>query len=318
MKKNFSLIVSVVSCIMLVFCIVQMNSLQKEVALLKQQLDSNYNSLYTTAIDSRVYLENQMQEQLMKQNALFDNIKTDMQYSDNKVKLTIIATPKELKNTESVWASVRINGQVIQQPFNSNNQAVLYFEPVHSVTPVLQIKSDNGVRQQVLEEVQVVKSMATRIFGDWNHNIIAKTGNHALIAADIVIEPSQYFNKETGLIPFSIDDVVDAYCVVQKTDETGKSGEGYIESPVTLPDGERLDVSLVSANGAKEIIYRADFSDYRELKEDTRYAVHFVLTLSNGLTYCTEGSSILEFCYGNSDSPFSGGSADFVPVFNEK
>ena len=86
MKKNFSLIVSVVSCIMLVFCIVQMNSLQKEVALLKQQLDSNYNSLYTTAIDSRAYLENQMQEQLMKQNALFDSIKTDVQYSDNKVK----------------------------------------------------------------------------------------------------------------------------------------------------------------------------------------------------------------------------------------
>ena len=230
----------------------------------------------------------------------------------------IIATPKELKNTESVWASVSINGQVIQQPFDSNNQAVLYFEPVHSVTPVLQIKSDNGVRQQVLEEVQVVKSMATRIFGDWNHNIIAKTGNHALIVADIIIEPSQYFNKETGLIPFSINDVVDAYCIVQQTNEPGMGGEGYIESPVTLPSGERLDVSLVSANAAKEIIYRADFSDYRELKEDTRYAVYFVLTLSNGLTYCTEGSSILEFCYGNSNSPFSGGSADFVPVFNEK
>jgi len=318
MKKNFLNIVSVVTCVMLVFCIIQINDLQKEVNTLRNQLDRNYNDLYTAVIDSRVQITNQVMEQLEKQNAVFDNVKIDLRYQDNKVALTITATPKELKNGERAWASIETNGQTVQQQFDSNNQATLFFEPVHSVTPILQVTSSNGVRQQTLDEVMVVRTMSTRIFGNWNHEIVAKTGTDALIVADIIIEPSQYFNKETGLIPFSINDVVDAYCVVQQTNELGMRGEGYIETPVTLPSGERLDVSLVSADGAKEIIYRADFSEYRELKENIHYAVHFVITLSNGLTYCTEGSSILEFIYGTSNSPFSGGSADFVPVFDKK
>lgn len=318
MKKNFSTIVSVITCVLFIFCVLEINSLQKEVDTLNRQLDMKYNNLYTEIINSRSDIVNQVAEQLDKQDRIFDSVKTSLQYHENKVALTITAVPKELKTGESIWASVEVNGQTVQQKFDSNNQTVLYFEPVYSVMPTLQIKSNNGVRQQVLDEVVVVRTMSTRILGNWNHEIITKTGNHALLVADIIIEPSQYFNKETGLIPFSIEDVVDAYCIVQQTDEVGMRGEGYIAGPVTLPSGERLNVSFVSADGAKEIVYRADFSKYQELKEDVRYAVHFVMTLSNGLTYCTEGSSILEFCYGNTNRPFSGGCADFVPVFDER
>ena len=320
MKKNFSTIVSVITCVLFVFCVLKINSLQREVDTLNRQLDMNYNNLYTEIINSRSDIVNQVTEQLDKQDRIFDSVKTSLQYHDNKVALTITAVPKELKNGESIWASVEANGQAVQQKFDSNNQAVLYFEPVYSVVPKLQIKSNNGVRQQVLDEVVIVRTMSTRILGNWNHEIRNKIENNdwSLIVADIIIEPSQYFNKDTGLIPFSIEDVVDAYCIVQQTDEVGMRGEGYIAGPVALPNGERLNVSFVSADGAKEIVYRADFSKYQELKEDVRYAVHFVMTLSNGLTYCTEGSSILEFCYGNTNRPFSGGCADFVPVFGER
>ena len=104
------------------------------------------------------------------------------------------------------------------------------------------------------------------------------------------------------------------YCIVQETEEIGSSAEGFIEGPVVYPKGERLDVEPIAADGQKRIRYRADFSKYKALAKDGFYAVYFVAELSNGLTYCTEGSSILEFNYSSDNRSSSGGSADFVPI----
>ena len=313
MKKNFSTIVSVITCALLVFCIWQNHNLQKEVDWLYAQLDYKYDRLSEQIDLSEGYLKKQIEEQSEKQNSLFHKIETDVAYYDNKIALTITAIPKELKTGETLWVSVEVNGKTLQQKFDNENRAILYFDPVYAVTPVIQVKSSNNVKQQVLDEIKVVNNMSTRILGEWNENI--PSGDIELSIADITIEPSQSFNRDTGLIPFTAEDIVDAYALVEISDEWWKAtAEGHIEWPAFMPNGERLDVELVTANGAKEIVYRADLSKYKAAAEDVQYVMHFVVELSNGLIYCTEDNHILEFNYGDKSRGFGGSSSDFVPI----
>ena len=51
------------------------------------------------------------------------------------------------------------------------------------------------------------------------------------------------------VIPFSIDDVVDAYCIVQQTSESGMRGEGYIEQMIDVT----ADKFIASVRNEKSI-----------------------------------------------------------------
>ena len=143
-RKNFKTIIIALLVVLLAVNTVQLVQVKNELHHLRNDYMSMYNTInnrVTNVQNTLTRQTNEIHEILDEQESLFASTGVDVSYQDRKLSVTVSAVPKELKSSETLWATLSINsGETITQQFDASGKAVIPLEPtVTSFVPTVQI-----------------------------------------------------------------------------------------------------------------------------------------------------------------------------------
>ena len=330
-RNNFKTIIIALLVVLLAVNTVQLVQVKNELHHLRNDYMSMYNTInnrVTNVQNTLTRQTNEIREILNEQESLFASAGVDVSYQDRKLSVTISAVPKELKSSETLWASLSVNGETITQQFDTSGKAVIPLEPtVTSFVPTVQIKSPTGVKQQVLDEVSTIEFMSADVYVFWND---METKN---FEQGHILE--FYLAPRKDVMPFTSEEIEDIYLIVSNTGPRGMTGnepipvkEAYRVAPIdtiygtldtVLPEGERVEVFMQEdSSDSKALMYYADLTAFFERKDNIEYDVHLIVETVYGLTYSTAGyEPLADFCFDENSGHQSAGSPLLVPMFTE-
>lgn len=328
-KSNFKTIIIALLVVLLAVNTVQLVQVKNELRYLRNDYMSMYNTINNRVNNVQNTLNhqtNEIREILDEQEALFTSTDVNVSYQDRKLTVTISAVPKELKNNETLWASLAVNGETITQQFDASGKAVIPLEPTAaSFVPTVQIKSPTGVKQQVLDEVSTMEFLSADVYAFWND---METKN---FEQGHILE--FYLASRNDTLPFTSEEIADIYLIVSNTGPRGMTGtepipeakEAYIARPINgvydtldtmLPEGERVEVTMQEDSSSKALMYYADLTAFFDRRGNIEYDVHLVVETVYGLTYSTAGyEPLASFCFDKNSGHQSAGSPLLVPMF---
>ena len=330
-RNNFKTIIIALLVVLLAVNTVQLVQVKNELHHLRNDYMSMYNTInnrVTNVQNTLTRQTNEIREILNEQEALFASASVDVSYQDRKLSVTISAVPKELKSSETLWASLSVNGETITQQFDTSGKAVIPLEPtVTSFVPTVQIKSPAGVKQQVLDEVSTIEFMSADVYVFWND---METKN---FEQGHILE--FYLAQRKDVMPFTSEEIEDIYLIVSNTGPRGMTGtepipvkEAYSVAPIdsiygtldtVLPEGERVEVIMQEdSSDNKALMYYADLTAFFDRRDNIEYDVHLIVETVYGLTYSTAGyEPLADFCFDENSGHQSAGSPLLVPMFTE-
>lgn len=328
-KSNFKTIIIALLVVLLAVNTVQLVQVKNELRYLRNDYMSMYNTINNRVNNVQNTLNhqtNEIREILDEQEALFTSTDVNVSYQDRKLTVTISAVPKELKNNETLWASLAVNGETITQQFDASGKAVIPLEPTAaSFVPTVQIKSPTGVKQQVLDEVSTMEFLSADVYAFWND---METKN---FEQGHILE--FYLASRNDTLPFTSEEIADIYLIVSNTGPRGMTGtepipeakEAYIARPINgvydtldtmLPEGERVEVTMQEDSSSKALMYYADLTAFFDRRDNIEYDVHLIVETVYGLTYSTAGyEPLASFCFDKNSGHQSAGSPLLVPMF---
>ena len=328
-RNNFKTIIIALLVVLLAVNTVQLVQVKNELHHLRNDYMSMYNTInnrVTNVQNTLTRQTNEIREILNEQESLFASTNVDVSYQDRKLSVTISAVPKELKSSETLWASLSVNGETITQQFDTSGKAVIPLEPtVTSFAPTVQIKSPAGVKQQVLDEVSTIEFMSADVYVFWND---METKN---FEQGHILE--FYLAPRKDVMPFTSEEIEDIYLIVSNTGPRGMTGtepipvkEAYRVAPIdsiygtldtVLPEGERVEVIMQEdSSDNKALMYYADLTAFFDRRDNIEYDVHLVVETVYGLTYSTAGyEPLASFCFDKNSGHQSAGSPLLVPMF---
>lgn len=247
-----------------------------------------------------------IEEMLTKQQSMFAKTSVNMKCSGNKLEVIMQAEPKQINDDEKLIAKVIANGKEYEQAADENNQAVITVEITDRITPVFIIKSDMGIKQEVLEEMYVSDIFTNTAQSEWLDNELDmnKIALHAWINGD--------FKKE---------DIAKAEFVVVDTGITLAANEGYSSSSASsgsleLPskdiEGTIITAEEITTEDRASLAYSGDFSAYLETGKRNLYNVYFSLTMQDGMKYITPYNPIATFSFGEGGRNISSGNVEML------
>ena len=330
-RNNFKTIIIALLVVLLAVNTVQLAQVKNELHHLRNDYMSMYNTInnrVTNVQNTLTRQTNEIREILNEQESLFSSAGVDVSYQDRKLSVTISAVPKELKSSETLWASLSVNGETITQQFDTSGKAVIPLEPtVTSFVPTVQIKSPAGVKQQVLDEVSTIEFMSADVYVFWND---METKN---FEQGHILE--FYLAPRKDVMPFTSEEIEDIYLIVSNTGPRGMTGnepipvkEAYRVAPIdtiygtldtVLPEGERVEVVMQEdSSDSKALMYYADLTAFFDRRDNIEYDVHLIVETVYGLTYSTAGyEPLADFCFDENSGHQSAGSPLLVPMFTE-
>ena len=330
-RNNFKTIIIALLVVLLAVNTVQLVQVKNELHHLRNDYMSMYNTInnrVTNVQNTLTRQTNEIREILNEQEALFASASVDVSYQDRKLSVTISAVPKELKSSETLWASLSVNGETITQQFDTSGKAVIPLEPtVTSFVPTVQIKSPAGVKQQVLDAVSTIEFMSADVYVFWND---METKN---FEQGHILE--FYLAQRKDVMPFTSEEIEDIYLIVSNTGPRGMTGtepipvkEAYSVAPIdsiygtldtVLPEGERVEVIMQEdSSDNKALMYYADLTAFFDRRDNIEYDVHLIVETVYGLTYSTAGyEPLADFCFDENSGHQSAGSPLLVPMFTE-
>ena len=330
-RNNFKTIIIALLVVLLAVNTVQLVQVKNELHHLRNDYISMYNTInnrVTNVQNTLTHQTNEIREILNEQESLFASASVDVSYQDRKLSVTISAVPKELKSSETLWASLSVNGETITQQFDVSGKAVIPLEPtVTSFVPTVQIKSPAGVKQQVLDEVSTIEFMSADVYVFWND---METKN---FEQGHILE--FYLAPRKDVMPFTSEEIEDIYLIVSNTGPRGMTGtepipvkEAYSVAPIdtiygtldtVLPEGERVEVVMQEdSSDSKALMYYADLTAFFDRRDNIEYDVHLIVETVYGLTYSTAGyEPLADFCFDENSGHQSAGSPLLVPMFTE-
>ena len=331
-RKNFKTIIIALLVVLLAVNTVQLVQVKNELHHLRNDYMSMYNTInnrVTNVQNTLTRQTNEIREILDEQESLFASTGVDVSYQDRKLSVTVSAVPKELKSSETLWASLSVNGETIAQQFDASGKAVIPLEPtVTSFVPTVQIKSPAGVKQQVLDEVSTIEFMSADVYVFWND---METKN---FEQGHILE--FYLAPRKDVMPFTSEEIEDIYLIVSNTGPRGMTGtepipeakEAYIARPIDgvygtldtiLPEGERVEVIMQEdSSNSKALMYYADLTTFFERKDNIEYDIHLIVETVYGLTYSTAGyEPLASFGFNKNSGHQSANAPLLVPMFTE-
>jgi len=332
-RKNFKTVIIALLIVLLAVNTVQLVQVKNELNHLRDDYMSMYNTInnrVTNVQNTLTRQTNEIREILDEQESLFASASVDVSYQDRKLSVTISAVPKELKSSETLWATISINsGETITQQFDASGKAVIPLEPtVTSFVPTVQIKSPAGVKQQVLDAVSTIEFMSADVYVFWNDMETKNFEQGHLLEF--------YLAPRKDVMPFTSEEIEDIYLIVSNTGPRGMTGtepipeakEAYIARPIdgvygmldaVLPEGERVEVVMQEdSSNSKALMYYADLTAFFDRKDNIEYEVHLVVETVHGLTYSNAGyEPLADFCFDKNSGHQSAGSPLLVPIFTE-
>lgn len=301
-----------------------LENLRNDYLRLERNLDIRIGDIQNT-IDNEY--EN-MEALLKEEQSIFSETSINLKLQGNKIAVTMRAVPKEMTTSEKLIARVVTNNKAYEQEVDENNQAVMLVDIAEAIAPMFIIKSDMGVRQEVLEEVYTSEIFTGRVFSEWDYeednSLKATTKLKAWIVADEEAPP--FTENDIKKAEFII---VDSGVIVEEQNSNQGRSTAYSSSnevsikEVPLKDkygvgslqGDRVVAIKESGEGKFLVGYSMDFSEYAQREDGIQYEIYFTLTTKDGVQYITPYNPIATF--SSSPRSSSSGSGDEVlrPIF---
>lgn len=257
-------------------------------------------------------------ESILKEHAsILLEQSVDYQLKGDKIQVTVFAVPKELAADETVAAKVIAGDAEYEAELDENGRAALLVEPDDMLKTIIQIRSENGVRQQILEERQTGAILACKTNSEWLDDSNAAPGSRGLLNVWVT-------GPEFGL-PFTKEDVAKAEFIVVNSGMYENGGEFGASSVETIDYGTIMDF-LESMQGYKipaqilnasddAMLFRGDFAEYIDLEDGIRYDVAFILETRDGLIYTMQDNYIASLSSSETSRHRSSGNGTLIPVF---
>ncbi len=245
----------------------------------------------------------------------------DYQLKSDMIEVTVYAVPKELMAGEVMIAKVSAGDTIYEAELKDDHSATILVEPADTIKTMLQIWSEAGVRQQVLEEHQVGVILACEANSEWMDDSNATPGSGLLLNVQVT-------GQEYSL-PFTEAEIARAEFVVVDSGIQEEGGHGaFRSSSVERIDyasiveflehihGERIPAHILNASD-HTMVFRGDFTEYNARKDGNRYDVAFILETRDGLIYTAQYDYIASLSSSETSSHRSSGDSMLVPVFQK-
>lgn len=302
--------------------VVLLMKVTKELGDVRSKLSGMENNLQsrmdTISYEMRSRLE-ALEESQKKEQSLLSDSSLDYKLQGDKILVTIKAVPKEISETETLYARIYAGDQVYEEEMDRDGRVQIPVEMAETIRPVILIKSEGKTRQETLGEQYTGNMFEAQVYSTWEDANKEKWGY------TIWISPGDY-----GL-PFDPDQVEKAEFVVQNTGNKqnfdGQSAETAASSAAVEVDesegerlfteeaGDRIEAVKMKVSSKDQIGYYADLSQYADRNDSMQYLVYFCLTARDGLRFYTPYESVSDFCTDGTHSSKSCGSGRLVPVF---
>lgn len=281
------------------------------------------NSMYSmeSRMESR-YTE--LEELLKREQSILSDSSVDFKLKGDKVLVRMQAIPKEISKDEEIVARIYAGEAMYETKADAGGCAELLIDMAESVKPVFLIRSENGVRQEAMEETYTGYLFEADIYSVWGDSESTESwGLTTWVNA-----------RDGGSLPFSPEDVETAEYVVKNTgtaadlnggENSGQATESAVyisaEEQERIFDedaGERIPAAEMNGANAQTVGYYADLSRYRERGDGIEYEVYLCLTTKDKTRFYTPYNSVSTFISDKNTESRSCGYGILVPVYPER
>ncbi|MEG0319019.1 MAG: hypothetical protein RR090_05105 [Niameybacter sp.] len=323
------------AAVVLAFLMITVNCLntyrmQRELEYLRSECQNLNNSLQRGMdnVSNKLHEEyGKVETLLTKEQSIFSETSIDLKGQGNKIVVTMRAIPKKMANTETLIARITAGEKVYEQEVASNNEAVMLIGMVETIQPMFIIQSEEGVRQETLEECYTGGIFDVNMGSEWEDR---DSGSGISMVLNLWTE------EDASTLPFPTEDVEKAEFIIVNSGivEDGNSAQGQRYTEVERaehaiseevkevyfegePQGESVPAMKMSQEGRSEICYSGDFSEYAKREDGILYKIYFTLTTKDGMQYVTRDNPVASFSQSKRSSSRSSGGTTIMPLFKE-
>ncbi|MEG0580138.1 MAG: hypothetical protein RR490_09500, partial [Niameybacter sp.] len=215
------------AAVVLAFLMITVNCLntyrmQRELEYLRSECQNLNNSLQRGMdnVSNKLHEEyGKVETLLTKEQSIFSETSIDLKGQGNKIVVTMRAIPKKMANTETLIARITAGEKVYEQEVASNNEAVMLIGMVETIQPMFIIQSEEGVRQETLEECYTGGIFDVNMGSEWEDR---DSGSGISMVLNLWTE------EDASTLPFPTEDVEKAEFIIVNSGivEDGNSAQG--------------------------------------------------------------------------------------------
>lgn len=307
--------------LLLVLNSIWIRGLKSEIRSLKSQTDDMEMRLSNSMISmenkvSNGYLE--VENMIKKDGSMFSGTSVTYKLKGKKLLIQMQAFPKEISNEEELFARVYAGEAMYEEKADAEGYAEILIDMAETVKPVFVMKSENGTRQEAMEETYTGYLFEADVYSTWGYS-----------EGDMKWRLTTWVNAREDSLPFDPEEVETAEYIIKSlgaAEETNTdSGVGqaveeaqYLsreEEVRGLSGAERVPAVKRDGENKKTAEYYADLSAYGERKDGIQYGVYLCLTMKDGTVFYTPFDSVSTFSSHKNTSEQSSTYGRMVPVY---
>lgn len=305
--------------------------LRRDIQWFQEQTGQAQNTLMArmSALDASLARQrNEFADMLRQEQSLFSDYAIEMRLQEGNLAVTVQATPKEQMADEILSVRIDAGESSYEQLMDENGRTTFLLGHVGSLRPTLILRSDAGVRQEVLEEIYTDSYFTYSLYSQWGEG---DSGPQQKEELTLWLTP-----PESGA-PFSTQEIQQATFLVYDTGVTRlppEGGEGSASASISaaetparpIPEqetlerlekeSERLPAEQLAGEGENWLGFRADLSPYTQREDGVEYEVYLAVTTQDGMRYFTR-EAVATFCSTGRSSDKSSGDGLLQPIFSQ-
>lgn len=325
---------------------IMIGQLKKELREQRAEYGSLENELRNSMGDLQYGVQSQygeIQDLLSAEQSIFSQTSVELKNNDGQIAVTMRGVPKELASGETVFARVNADGRLQEQELDENYQAVILVDMARVIQPEFVIRSDAGIRQEAMEEIQTSDLLSSHFICMWDLNNavdnkkplslwIEPYGEGGLPFAADQVEKAEFILVNSGVVESSQNQgsgsgsatsmAVPAEGLNMEAFQT-LEGERIPAHPMSEQEymeelaaraGDGIPAGTVSGMESYGVGFWADLSEYAARKDGIRYDVFFMLTTKDGMHYGTP-DAVASFGSTQKSTSTSDGEGALMPIF---
>lgn len=306
--------------------------IKEEIHQLKEQnrqLENQISECKLTLRDEIESMQTKLAAQAEQQASLFAEREVTAALSGKQVVLQMKAIPKELNADETLSFVVETEHESFSVGASDGYSAEIRLDMIPYVQVTAVLKSETGIRQEVLEKLETAGLFSASVRSIWGEETSNAESKWGYI---VWVEPG----PDSDMLPFDPYEISKAEFVIHNSEirefgngdhadnhweeETALSGSDYPVEDISYvfePEfGERIPATQMSGAGMERAGFYAEMAEYRDTRRDgMRYDIYFTITMKDGTRFATPEYSVGAFSEKDEQSMVSSGDGVLLPVF---
>lgn len=345
-KNNLKTGALILALVILASNTIMIGQLKRELREQRAEYDSLESYLRSSMGELQYGVQGQygeIQDLLLAEQSIFSQTSVELKTQNGQIAVTMRGVPKELAAGETVFARVIADGRQQEQELDENNQAEILVDMAREILPEFVIRSDAGIRQEAMEEIQTSDLLSSHFVCQWDFNNAAdgKTplslwiesyGEGGLPFAADQVEKAEFILVNSGVVESSQNDgagsgaatsmAVPVEGLNMEAFQT-LEGERIPAHPISDQErmealaasaGDRIPESAASGMDSYGMGFWADLSEYAAGKDGIRYDVFFMMTIKGGMCFGTP-DAVASFSTTKNSTSTSDGEGALMPIF---